>query len=374
MARSRGDDLDILGVRFKQQLVMRIALVFGGRNCEHEVSLRSAESVRETLQQSGHDVVDIGISQSGRWLLNPSFPQVLSNREAELVDNSLTLLPETKSQLALGEVDVVFPIVHGPTGEDGSIQGLLEVANVPYVGCGVLGSALAMDKDVAKRLLKAAGIPVTPYDTVQSAALAADESTILKRLIRNIGFPAFIKPANMGSSVGVSHVGDPTELKTALQQACLYDEKVLMEAAVPYVRELEISVLGWHELQASLPGEIRLQSGFYDYRAKYTDDSAELLIPAPVSSEIVSRLQNLAIEAFRVLEGCGMGRVDFLMNGQSHELFLNEVNTIPGFTSISMYPKLWEASGISQPRLMQILLDIALERHAAKQKLRTSFF
>ena len=352
---------------------MRIALVFGGRNCEHEVSLRSAASVREALQQSGHDVVDICISQSGKWILNPGFPQTLSNPEAESGDASLTLLPEYQSQLALGEVDVVFPIVHGPTGEDGSLQGLLELANVPYVGCGVLGSALSMDKDVAKRLLNAAGIPVTPFETLQSAALAADESTILERLGLNIGFPAFVKPANMGSSVGVSHVSNQTQLKNALQLACMYDEKVIMEAAIPYARELEISVLGWHELQASIPGEIRLQTGFYDYHAKYTDDSAELLIPAPVPSEIVSKLQNLAIEAFRVLEGCGMGRVDFLMNGQSHELFLNEVNTIPGFTSISMYPKLWEASGLSQPRLMQNLLDIALERHAAKQKLRTSY-
>ena len=351
---------------------MRIALVFGGRNCEHEVSLRSAQNVREALQEAGHEIVDIGIDQSGHWHLESGTFHSLPDHATDAPQEGFALIPGSSSKLVLGEVDVVFPMVHGPTGEDGSLQGLLELVNVPYVGCGVLGSALAMDKDVAKRLLQAAGIPVTPYIVFQGAALEEYGAVHLDRVHHAVGFPAFVKPANLGSSVGVSHVRDRQELESAVRQALRYDEKVIVEAAVPQAREFEVSVLGRHELQASIPGEIRLHTGFYDYHAKYTDDSAELLIPAPLPSETVSKLQSLAIQAFRALEGCGMGRVDFLMDGQSNKLFLSEVNTIPGFTSISMYPKLWEASGLSRAQLMQRLLDIALERHAAKQRLRTS--
>ncbi len=351
---------------------MRIALIFGGRSCEHEVSLRSAQNVREALREAGHETVDIGIAQSGHWHLESGTFPALPSGTPDAAQDDLALLPSSGRKWVWGDVDVVFPMVHGPTGEDGSLQGLLELANVPYVGCGVLGSALAMDKDVAKRLLQAAGIPVTPYLVLQSAALSEHAGIPWARVHQAVGFPAFVKPANLGSSVGVSSVGDPQELEGAVRQALRYDEKVIVEAAVPHARELEVSVLGRHELRASIPGEIRLQTGFYDYHAKYIDNSAELLIPAPLPPLTVSKLQDLAVQAFRTLEGCGMGRVDFLMNGRSNELFLNEVNTIPGFTSISMYPKLWEASGLSRAQLMQRLLDIALERHAAKQKLRTS--
>ncbi len=353
---------------------MRIALIFGGRNCEHEVSLRSAENVRAALQEAGHEIVDIGIAPSGHWHLEPDTAQALSDHHTDASQERFWPLPSSGGKLALGEVDVVFPIVHGPTGEDGSLQGLLELANVPYVGCGVLGSALAMDKDVAKRLWQAAGLPVAPYIVLQGPALSEPGVEQADRVHRAVGFPAFVKPANLGSSVGVRRVSDRQALAGAVRQAFCYDEKVIVEAAVPHARELEVSVLGRQELLTSIPGEIRLQTGFYDYHAKYTNDLAELLIPAPLPPHTVSQLQDLAIQAFRTLEGCGMGRVDFLMDGQSHEIFLNEINTIPGFTSISMYPKLWEASGLSRGQLMQRLLDIALERHAAKQQLRTSFF
>ncbi len=352
---------------------MRIALIFGGRNCEHEVSLRSAANVRAALQEAGHEVVDIGITPAGHWRLTSDGGLSLPHPALDTSRASLVPLPDFHSQLILGEVDVVFPMVHGPTGEDGALQGLLELTNVPYVGCGVLGSALAMDKDVAKRLWQAADLPVTRYIVLQGSALSADGIALWNRVHREVGLPAFVKPANLGSSVGVSRVENEREMEMAICQAFQYDEKILIEAAVPHAREFEVSVLGRHELLASIPGEIRLQAGFYDYDAKYTNSLADLRIPAAVSPYIVSQLQELAIHAFRTLEGCGMGRVDFLMDGQSQEIFLNEVNTIPGFTSISMYPKLWEASGLSRVQLMQRLLDIALERHAAKQRLCTSY-
>lgn len=352
---------------------MRIALIYGGRNCEHEVSLRSAANVRDSLRRAGHEVLDIVIALSGQWHLTFVPTESLPTSEAVSSETASTLLPKLDIQLALWEVDAVFPMVHGPNGEDGSLQGLLELANVPYVGCGVLGSAIAMDKDVAKRLLQAAKIPITKYRCLHNSNYEGNKEATLGLVSSAIGFPAFVKPANLGSSVGISEARNRSELEDSVRQAFQYDEKVIVEESVPYARELEVSVLGWHELWASIPGEIRLKSGFYDYKAKYSDDSAELLIPASLPANVISQLQELATNAFRTLEGCGMGRVDFLMNGKSNEIFLNEINTIPGFTSISMYPKLWEASGLSQEQLMQRLLDIALERYAGKQRLRTSY-
>lgn len=352
---------------------MRIALIYGGRNCEHEVSLRSASNVRKSLLEAGHEVWDIEISQSGQWQLTNDTTRSIPGLETDLLERNSTLLPKSSSQLALWKADVVFPLVHGPKGEDGSLQGLLEMANVPYVGCGVLGSALAMDKDVAKRLLREAGIPVTRHRSLRNAVHFGNEEHSLDSVSLEIGFPAFVKPANLGSSVGISRTENRSELIKAVRKAFQYDEKIMVEESVPHAREFEVSVLGWHELQASIPGEIRLGTGFYDYAAKYTNDSAELLIPAPLAAKTVAKLQEMAILAFRTLEGCGMGRVDFLMNSRTNELFINEINTVPGFTSISMYPKLWEASGLSKVQLMQRLVDIALEHHAAKQNLRTAY-
>lgn len=351
---------------------MRIALVFGGRSSEHEVSLRSARNVRAALTRAGHEVLDIGVTRAGRWLVGENAQLIVSPEVSDRQDSGLPHLPDRPSRAALGQVDVVFPIMHGPNGEDGTLQGLLELANVPYVGCGVLGSALAMDKAVAKKLLGAAGIPQTPYRCFHAPEIEADVANVVARIEAAFAYPLFVKPANMGSSVGVSRVTDAASLARALQLAQQYDAKVLAEAAVPRARELEVSVLGWYELQASVPGEVIPNNEFYDYDAKYRDPQTRLLIPAPVTRALATTLQDLAMQVFRLLEGCGMGRVDFLMEADSGKVYVNEINTLPGFTSASMYPKLWEASGLDYGELMQRLLDLALERHARKQRRKTT--
>lgn len=348
---------------------MRVALIFGGRSCEHEVSLRSAEFVRSALRRSGHEVVDIQVSRAGRWQLDKGRTALGDGPQD---GGSLQLVPGAESAPSLHGVDLVFPLVHGTNGEDGALQGLLEMAGVPYVGCGVLGSALAMDKEVAKRLLFAAGVPVVAWKGLTRWDCDQDEEGALHAASDAAGLPAFVKPANLGSSVGVSRVDSFADLKRAVHRALQFDDKILVEGAVPQARELEVSVLGWHTPEASVVGEVRPHAEFYDYDAKYHDDSTELIVPANLPAVLSDRVRALAAEAFRVLEGCGMARVDFLMNGDTEELFLNEINTIPGFTSASMYPKLWEASGLSGAALMQRLMDLALERHTVKSRLRVS--
>lgn len=351
---------------------MRVALVFGGRSSEHEVSLRSADSVRSALQQSNHEVVDIGITPAGRWLVGEGARLMLGSDAVDRIHSGLPQLPDRPSRAALGQVDVVFPLLHGPNGEDGSLQGLLELANVPYVGCGVLSSALVMDKVMAKQVLGSAGMPQTPYLAVDVQELQSARSTVEARIEAVLTYPMFVKPANLGSSVGISRVADQTQLHPALDLAAAYDLTVLVEHAVPQARELEVSVLGHHAPQASVPGEIVPSNEFYDYEAKYHNPGTQLLIPAPVPQAMAARLQAMAIQAFQLLRGCGMARVDFLVDGNSHTIYLNELNTIPGFTSVSMYPKLWEASGVSYAQLIDRLLAIALDRHARKQALKTS--
>lgn len=377
---------------------MRIALIFGGRSSEHEVSLHSAASIRTALTAAGHEVVDIGITRTGQWLVGENvalmldepagtpWPSGLSHLPERLrgipqilapglggPDSGLPHLPDRPSRAALGQVDVVFPMLHGPNGEDGALQGLLEMANVPYVGCGVLSSALAMDKTVAKRLLAAAGIRQTPYLHFHAPDLVpAYLDAVVARIEARLSYPLFVKPANMGSSVGISRATDAQTLVAGLQTACAYDEKVLVEKAVPKARELEVSVLGWHEPEASVVGEVVSGREFYDYEAKYHAADTQLLIPAPIPEALGHTLQHLAIQAFRLLEGCGMGRVDFLVEADTHKVFLSEVNTIPGFTATSMYPKMWEASGLSYGDLLQRLIHIARERHARKQQLKTT--
>ncbi len=351
---------------------MRVALVFGGRSSEHEVSLRSADSVRAALLQSNHEVVDIGITPAGRWLVGEGAQLMLESDGVDRIRSGLPQLPDRPSRAALGQVDVVFPVLHGPNGEDGSLQGLLELANVPYVGCGVLGSALAMDKVITKQLLGHAGIPQTPYLAVAVHDLHRARSEVEARIEATLTYPLFVKPANLGSSVGISRVEDRTELAPALDLAAAYDLTLLVETAVPHARELEVSVLGHHNPEASVPGEIVPSNQFYDYRAKYHNPDTRLLIPAPVPAAMAACLQTMAIQAFRLLRGCGMARVDFLVAGDSHTIYLNELNTIPGFTAVSMYPKLWEASGVSYAQLIDRLLAIALDRHTRKQALKTS--
>ncbi len=367
----------------------RVGVLFGGRSSEHEVSLASAKNVMEALRQAGHDVVPIGITPQGRWLPQADAFALLTDaaggavrldgdgkedsgaEDSEAggneVEDSWGLLPHAGGGAGAGtvlpQIDVIFPVLHGPYGEDGTVQGLLEMADLPYVGSGVLGSACAMDKVMARRLFAQAELPQVAYTTLARRTWQADAGAALERVEAGLPYPLFVKPANLGSSVGISKASDRRQLAAALDLAAQFDRKLLVEAAVPHARELEVSVLGNDDPIASLPGEIVPGNEFYDYNAKYIDDNSALCIPAALDAETVARLQRYAVEAFVVLDCEGLARVDFLMNGESGELFLNEVNTMPGFTRISMYPKLWEASGISYPDLVDRLVRLALERY-----------
>jgi len=270
------------------------------------------------------------------------------------------------------DLDVVFPIIHGRGGEDGSLQGLLEMAGVAYVGSGVLGSALQMDKEVSKRLLQAAGLPVTPWVCVRSEQLRQDTQSVASRVLKEIGLPMFVKPANQGSSVGISRVGKSAELIPALTKAARYDTKLLAERGID-AREIEVALLGNDPIEASVPGEIRTKRDFYDYYAKYQDDQTELLIPAPLDDRQTAEVRRLAIDATRALEGAGMARVDFLMERSTGRFFVNEVNSLPGFTDGSMYPKLWEASGLRYSALLDRLIELAIARHRITSALETRY-
>lgn len=348
---------------------IRVGVIFGGRSGEHEVSLRSAESILKSIDRSKYDVVPIGITHEGRWLTSKNALALLSPREA--IQKTLTTgepitLPAEPS--ATGVVDVIFPVLHGTYGEDGTIQGLLELANVPYVGAGVLGSAVGMDKDVMKRLLREAGLPIVDYWTIRKSEI---ESFVEKKF-DTLPYPVFVKPANLGSSVGITKVHGPEELRKALDLAAEYDRKVVVEKGMD-AREIEVSVLGNDDPIASVPGEIIPSREFYDYEAKYVDEDSRLLIPAPLSDDQAKSAQELARAAFKTLECSGMARADLFLEKTSGKFYVNEINTLPGFTTISMYPKLWEASGISYSELIDRLIALALERHSEKNKLRTKY-
>lgn len=356
----------------------RVGVLFGGRSSEHEVSLASAKNVMDALRQAGHEVVPIGITSAGRWLPREDALARLTTRavdeEAERGDEEgWGLLPQGTPAEALPAIDVIFPVLHGPYGEDGTVQGLLEMANLPYVGCGVLASACAMDKVVARQLFAQAGLPQVPYVVVMRNAWRVDPEAALRAVEAALAYPVFVKPANLGSSVGISKAHDRVELADALVVAARYDRKLLVEAAVPNAREIEVSVLGNDAPMASVPGEIVPGNEFYDYNAKYIDDNSELRIPARLDEATVRLAQEYAVRAFRAVDGEGLARVDFLLDGRSGELFLNEINTMPGFTRISMYPKLWEASGIPYPELVDRLVQLALERYADRQENCTTY-
>lgn len=361
---------------------IRVGIVFGGRSAEHEVSLQSAKNVLEALDRQKYDPVLIGIDREGRWRLDEQTRNLFesarplpnlsadSPREVALVARGeQSRLLDLSGDTELGKLDVVFPVLHGPYGEDGSIQGLCRLANMPCVGAGILGSALGMDKDVMKRLLRDAGIPIARFVTL----LRGKPAPGFDALKAELGAPLFVKPANLGSSVGISRVGSEKELRTALESAFEYDSKIVVEECI-VGREIECAVLGNADPQASVPGEIVTGGGhsFYDYEAKYIDEKgAELRIPAPLDGPVAERVRSLALHAFSVL-GCeGMARVDMFVK-DTGEVLVNEINTIPGFTRISMYPKLWEASGISYSQLVDRLIALALERHAAERKLKTT--
>jgi D-alanine-D-alanine ligase len=352
---------------------LRVGVIYGGRSGEHEVSVASAASIFKHIDAEKYEAVPIRIEKTGRWTLGGRVPQALSAAavlEGQRTEALQTIEPS--AAVAASGIDVVFPVLHGPYGEDGTVQGLLELANVAYVGAGVLGSAAGMDKAVMKTLFAAGGLPIVPHLVALRREWERDGADVTRRVRDDLRYPVFVKPANLGSSVGISKARSNAELTVAMELALQFDRKIVIEAAVPDAREIECAVLGNDEPRASVPGEIIPSREFYDYEAKYLDEASELLIPAPLSAAETARIQQLAVDAFRAAEGAGMARVDFLIGRGTGEVFVNEVNTIPGFTTISMYPKLWEASGLPYPALIDRLIELALERHSEKQKLRTS--
>lgn len=359
---------------------LRIGVLFGGRSAEHEVSILSARNVIAALDPERFEAVPIGIARDGRWLLQ-STQRLLRDKgdprmaqiDATGADVSLVAPADTAARSAIGKLDAVFPVLHGTQGEDGAVQGLLELVGIPYVGAGVLGSAVGMDKDVMKRLLRDAGIPVARFMVVRRSDFRREPTAILRE-IESLGCPLFVKPANLGSSVGISRVIARGQLPAALQMAFDYDLKAVVEEAVAG-REIECSVLGNDAPVASIPGEIVVThaDGFYSYDAKYLDDyGTTLKIPAPLDAATIREVQRLAIETFRALECSGLARVDFFLR-RDGQLLVNEINTLPGFTAVSMYPKLWTASGVSPQELITRLIDLAIERHEHRSGLRSVF-
>ena len=388
---------------------LRVGILFGGRSGEHEVSLLSAASVLKAIDREKYDVVPIGITKEGRWLtaadaenlltgklvleprhLRAGDPQntpaaaVLAQGESvvvppEPVHRESGLIPFQTDAALLRRasdrainVDVIFPVLHGTFGEDGTIQGLLELADIPYVGAGVLGSAAGMDKDIMKSLFIAAGLPIVKHFTILRSAWEQDSTKVEKLVAGTLKFPVFVKPANLGSSVGISKAHNRKELAPAIEEAAKFDRKIVIEQGVGgkkgKAREIECSVLGNDEPVASIPGEIIPGKEFYDYTAKYLDEGSQLIIPAKLSKVEMKKVQDLAVSAFQAVDCSGLARVDFLMDPKTRKIYLNEINTMPGFTSISMYPKLWAASGLEYADLIDRLIQLGIERHQDKKK------
>jgi D-alanine-D-alanine ligase len=382
---------------------LRVGVIYGGRSGEHEVSVASAASILKHLDRTRYEPLPIRIEKDGRWTIADRLPTAISaaevieharvatarplrpGRETVLVahpseDTLLTIerQPPSKSAVDVEQavvtglgLDVVFPVLHGPFGEDGTVQGLLELANVPYVGAGVMASAVGMDKAAMKVHFAARGLPVAAWVAFTAADWRRDSTRVSSAALA-LGLPLFVKPANLGSSVGISKVKSDAELAPALEMALAFDRKVVIEAAVPDAREIECAVIGNDDPLASVAGEIIPSREFYDYEAKYLDDASQTVIPADLTPAQVDEVRRLAIEAFRAIDGAGMARVDFLLSRTTGALYVNEINTIPGFTTISMFAKLWEASGLSYPALVDRLIELAVERHREKQNLRTS--
>ncbi|MPY89567.1 MAG: D-alanine--D-alanine ligase [Luteitalea sp.] len=382
---------------------LRVGIIYGGRSGEHEVSLASAAAVFAHLDRAKYEAVPIRIERDGRWALADEPPT--SSSAAEVIEQArlghahparplrevhmpprpsgdtiitierpherLSTVADDRALVSGLGLDVVFPVLHGPYGEDGSVQGLLELANVAYVGSGVLASAVGMDKVVAKLVFAARGLPISEYVAVARRRWLAEPTAVVAEIVERLAFPVFVKPANLGSSVGITKASDVVSLEDGLRVAAAFDRKILVEAAVPDAREIEVAVIGNDEPEASMPGEIVPSREFYDYDAKYLTPSQEI-IPAPITPEQADEVRGLAVEAFRAVDAAGFARVDFLLGRTSGALYLNEINTIPGFTTISMFAKLWAASGVEYPALLDRLVALASERHAEKQKLRTT--
>jgi D-alanine-D-alanine ligase len=383
---------------------LRVGILYGGRSGEHEVSLASAAAVFANIDRARYEPIAIRIEKDGRWVLADRPPSAAS--AADVIDQiksetlrvrggrevflparpgeaTLVLVdrrsaradePEAAASLTGLGLDVIFPVLHGPYGEDGTIQGLLELANVAYVGCGVLASSVGMDKAVMKVLFEAKGLRVSRWRTVSRRAWRTDRDAVIAGIEEAISYPMFVKPANLGSSVGISKVCGREALGPALDLAADYDRKLVIEEAVKDAREIECAVLGNHDAQASVPGEVVPSREFYDYEAKYIDSGSRIEIPAKLTDKQTEEIRRQAITAFEAVDGAGFARIDFLMTRSTGRLFVNEINTIPGFTTISMFAKLWLASGVDYPTLVDRLITLAIERHAEKQELKTSAF
>jgi D-alanine-D-alanine ligase len=356
---------------------LRIGVIFGGRSGEHEVSLASAASVIRALDPAKYEAVPIGITKEGRWLAGTPaqkmLPEVLRAGHGVMLNadpSVAALVPTDGGPSAPLQVDVVFPVLHGTYGEDGTVQGLLDLAGLPYVGAGVLGSAVGMDKDMQKRLFLQAGLPVGDFAAILRSEWEASRKSVLRRLSKQFRYPLFVKPATLGSSVGMTKVHRASEMPGALDFASEFAQKLVIERGISG-REIEVAVLGNDDPQASVPGEIIPHREFYDYTAKYLEQGTKLEIPAKLSRAQVRQFKEYAVRAFRTLECRGMARVDFFLENKTGHIYLNEINTIPGFTSISMYPKLWEASGLSYRDLIGRLIGLALAEH--REKLRTKY-
>jgi D-alanine-D-alanine ligase len=357
---------------------LRVGVLFGGRSGEHEVSLASAASVIRALDPEKYEAVPIGITKDGRWLVGTGaqkmLPEVLKSGERVSLPPDPTAAALVPLEQGGGRpsvaVDVVFPVLHGTFGEDGTVQGLLELAGLPYVGAGVLASAVGMDKDVQKRLFEQAGLPIVPFLAVRRSEWEGERASVLRSIRKKFRFPVFVKPATLGSSVGMTRVKAADELPAALDLAAEFGLKIIVERGVSG-REIEVSVLGNDDVRASIPGEIVPHREFYDYKAKYLEEGTALVIPAPLTKKQVAAFQDYAVRAFRAIDGAGMARCDFFLERRTGKIFVNELNTIPGFTAISMYPKLWEASGLPYPELIDRLIKLALELH--REKARTKY-
>ncbi|MGA7922110.1 MAG: D-alanine--D-alanine ligase family protein [Candidatus Acidiferrales bacterium] len=359
---------------------LRVAVLFGGRSGEHEVSLASAASVIRALDPEKYEPVPIGISKEGRWLVGSASLKMLA--EVLKSGDRVVLAPDPSVSalvpLSAGPsgqpgvtVDVVFPVLHGTFGEDGTVQGLLELAGLPYVGAGVLASAVGMDKDVQKRLFEQAGLPIVPFLAIRRSEWEQQRPKVLAAIKKKFRFPLFVKPATLGSSVGMTRVAKVGEIAAAMDLAAEFALKIIVERGI-IGREIEVSVLGNDDIRASIPGEIVPHREYYDYAAKYLEQGTQLLIPAALAKKQVRLFQEYAVRAFRAIDGRGMARCDFFLERRSGKILVNELNTIPGFTSISMYPKLWEASGLPYPKLIDRLIELALELHAEKARTKYS--
>jgi D-alanine-D-alanine ligase len=365
---------------------IRVGLIFGGKSGEHEVSFCSASSIIKAINKDKYTVVPIGITKEGRWISPQDSELALQSGKIEgkntvilLSDPSGNALIRTdntqrlEKSSTLERVDVIFPILHGPYGEDGTIQGFLELANIPYVGSGVAASAISMDKDFMKTIFQQRGLPILKWITIKRKEWQKDKEKILSLIKNGFEYPLFIKPTNLGSSVGITKVHQEEELEGAIDLASSYDRKILIEEGLEEAREIECGVLGNDEPRTSVVGEVRPAGEFYDYDSKYLDEGTQLIIPADLPDGVSQEVQEIALHAFKAVDAAGMARVDFFVSKKENKIYLSEINTIPGFTSVSMYPRLWEASGIPYSELIDRLIQLALERHQDKNQNKISY-